>query len=122
MCCRNREPGISAATQSDGPPHTQQHFPLPDPAESALQPQTALQDQGSSDNQHEAQTNQADVNEANVNEAELNEEEVNEQIQARLPGPNWRERIGAAGTSLEQQRVSPIVELSMILVRDIHML
>ena len=45
------------------------------------------------------------------------EEEVTEQIQARLPGANWRERIGAAGTSLEQQRVSPIVELSMLLVR-----
>ena len=99
----------------------QQHSPLTDSAESALQPQTELQDLGSSDNQNEAQTNQAEVSEANVNEAELNEEDVNEQIQARLPGLNWRERIGAAGTSLEQQRVSPIVELSMILVRGMHM-
>lgn len=44
------------------------------------------------------------------------EEEVREQIQARLPGTEWKARIGAAGTSMEQQRVSPIVELSMLLV------
>ena len=44
------------------------------------------------------------------------EEEVREQIQARLPGTDWKALIGAAGTPMEQQRVSPIVELSMLLV------
>ena len=44
------------------------------------------------------------------------EEEMREEIQARLPGAEWKARIGAAGTPMEQQRVSPIVELSMLLV------
>lgn len=44
------------------------------------------------------------------------EEEVREQIQARLPGTEWKARLGTAGTAMEQQRVSPIVELSMLLV------
>ena len=48
------------------------------------------------------------------------EEDVTEQIQARLPGTNWKAIIGAAGTPMEQQRVSPIVELSMLLVRTHH--
>ena len=46
------------------------------------------------------------------------EEEARQQIQERLPGgEEWKARIGAAGTPLEQQRVSPIVELSMLLVQ-----
>ena len=45
------------------------------------------------------------------------DEEAREQIQDRLPGADWKARIGAAGTPMEQQRVSPIVELSMLLVR-----
>ena len=45
------------------------------------------------------------------------EEEMREEIQARLPGTEWKARIGAAGTPMEQQRVSPIVELSMLLVQ-----
>lgn len=44
------------------------------------------------------------------------EEEARQQIQERLPGGDWKALIGTAGTPLEQQRVSPIVELSMILV------
>lgn len=44
------------------------------------------------------------------------EEEARQQIQERLPGGDWKARIGTAGTPLEQQRVSPIVELSMLLV------
>ncbi len=49
------------------------------------------------------------------------EEEAREQIQARLPGADWKARIGAAGTPMEQQRVSPIVEVSMLLVsQSIH--
>lgn len=56
------------------------------------------------------------LSEEEANEGQT-EAEVTEEIQARLPGANWRERIGAAGTSVEQQRVSPIVELSMLLVR-----
>lgn len=45
------------------------------------------------------------------------EEETDRVIQGRLPGgEEWKARIGAAGTPLEQQRVSPIVELSMLLV------
>lgn len=46
------------------------------------------------------------------------EEEARQQIQERLPGGDWKARIGTAGTPLEQQRVSPIVELSMILVQE----
>ena len=40
-------------------------------------------------------------------------------LQARLPGAEWRtwkERSGAAGLTQEQQRSSPMVELSMLLV------
>ncbi|KAL0027014.1 hypothetical protein WJX79_008750 [Trebouxia sp. C0005] len=48
------------------------------------------------------------------------EKEVREQIQARLPGTDWKAIIGAAGTPMEQQRVSPIVELSMLLAECIQ--
>ena len=44
------------------------------------------------------------------------EEEARQQILERLPGVDWKARIGTAGTPMEQQRVSPIVELSMLLV------
>ena len=72
---------------------------------------------------NEAKQNDAGQNapgqpELGQDEFELNgtEQSVTEAIQARLPGANWRERIGTAGTSMEQQRNSPIVELSMLLV------
>ncbi|KAL3163301.1 hypothetical protein ABBQ32_009693 [Trebouxia sp. C0010 RCD-2024] len=48
------------------------------------------------------------------------EEEARQQIQERLPGGDWKARIGTAGTPLEQQRVSPIVELSMLLAECIQ--
>ncbi|KAK9816796.1 hypothetical protein WJX72_005198 [[Myrmecia] bisecta] len=41
-------------------------------------------------------------------------------VQKRLPGTNWRERYGAAGTAGEQRRSSPIVELSMLLAECIQ--
>lgn len=37
--------------------------------------------------------------------------------QARLPGKEWRERHGAAGVPSDERRGSPIVELSLLLVR-----
>ena len=37
--------------------------------------------------------------------------------QARLPGPEWRERYGAAGVPAGERRSSPIVEISLLLVR-----
>ena len=37
--------------------------------------------------------------------------------QARLPGREWRERHGAAGVPSDERRGSPIVELSLLLVR-----
>jgi hypothetical protein len=40
--------------------------------------------------------------------------------QSRLPEPaasGWKERHGAAGVNLHQHRSSPIVELSLLLVR-----
>ncbi len=44
--------------------------------------------------------------------------------QARLPGPEWRkpefkERHGAAGVAASERRSSPIVEISLLLVRTI---
>lgn len=50
---------------------------------------------------------------ANVDEAE--EEEGN--VQDRLPGADWREQHGAAGVQADKRRSSPIVELSLLLVR-----
>lgn len=38
------------------------------------------------------------------------------EIEKRLPGPEWKERSGAAGTTADQRRNSPIVELSLLLV------
>ena len=40
------------------------------------------------------------------------------ELQARLPGPDWKERHGAAGVGKHQKRGSPMVELSLILVRS----
>ena len=41
------------------------------------------------------------------------------ELQARLPGPDWKERHGAAGVSKHEKRGSPMVELSLILVRTL---
>jgi hypothetical protein len=38
-------------------------------------------------------------------------------MQARLPGPEWKERYGAAGTPADERRSSPIVEISLLLAR-----
>ena len=38
-------------------------------------------------------------------------------VQARLPGADWKARYGAAGVGQDQKRNSPIVEISMLLVR-----
>lgn len=40
------------------------------------------------------------------------------ELAKRLPGSDWRARVGTAGTFAEQRRKSPIVELSQILVRE----
>ncbi len=41
------------------------------------------------------------------------------ELQARLPGPEWKERHGAAGVGKHEKRGSPMVELSLILVRRV---
>ena len=92
---RQREPGSAAADEQDEPaelPHSSNDLQLT----RVVQGEDRLDDQSA--------------------EA-LEEEEARQQIQERLPGGDWKARIGAAGTPLEQQRVSPIVELSMLLVQ-----
>jgi len=42
------------------------------------------------------------------------------ELQARLPGPEWKERHGAAGVGKHEKRGSPMVELSLILVRRLE--
>ena len=37
----------------------------------------------------------------------------------RLPGAEWRERCGPMGIPADERRSSPIVELSLLLVRGI---
>ena len=92
-------------------------MPPSDAAQPARPQQPTVTEQSTDSNLNEAGESQHPMlSEEDANEGQT-EAEVTEQIQARLPGANWRERIGAAGTSLEQQRVSPIVELSMLLVR-----
>ncbi len=56
------------------------------------------------------------VADADADEAELPEFVSAEDAQSRLPGLEWKTRVGTAGTALEQRRNSPIVELSLLLV------
>ncbi|EFJ42855.1 hypothetical protein VOLCADRAFT_97014 [Volvox carteri f. nagariensis] len=42
------------------------------------------------------------------------------QLLAQLPGPEWKEHHGAAGTPLEQQRESPIVEVALLLAECVQ--
>ena len=46
------------------------------------------------------------------------EQEAAKEVQMRLPGKDWKERHGAAGVQAEKRRSSPIVELSLLLVRS----
>ena len=42
------------------------------------------------------------------------------EAQARLPGPEWRERYGAAGVPAGERRSSPIVEISLLLAECVQ--
>ncbi|KAK9819572.1 hypothetical protein WJX81_002582 [Elliptochloris bilobata] len=42
------------------------------------------------------------------------------EAQARLPGPEWRERHGAAGVPAGERRSSPIVEISLLLAECVQ--
>ncbi|BDA42593.1 probable ATP-dependent helicase hrq1 [Coccomyxa sp. Obi] len=46
--------------------------------------------------------------------------DVREEVQARLPGKEWRERHGAAGVPSDERRGSPIVELSLLLAECVQ--
>ncbi|GLI69803.1 hypothetical protein VaNZ11_014504 [Volvox africanus] len=42
------------------------------------------------------------------------------ELLSRLPGPEWREKHGAAGTPLEHRRDSPIVEMALLLAECVQ--